>query len=505
MLGPRALAATAAGALFATTILAAAPAATAGPSPAAASGGGTTSGDFDGDGYDDLAVGAPGETFGSLAVGAGNVTVTFGGPRGLDPGRSQIVREDLAGVPGYPQRDDRFGSSVAAGDFDRDGFDDLAVGVPGERSTEPSAGSVAVVFGSPGGLSGGRAVILQQGVAPVGGALEGDDRFGWSVAAGDLDGDGYDDLAIGAPGEDVGETEDAGNLTVLLGGPTGLGSAVTIREGLDGTPGTPSADEQLGDAVAIGDLDGDGYDDLAAGAPLEEVQGLVWQGAVLVVRGSATGPDLRAGEMFGTGAAPYAFSEFGTALAAGDLDGDGLDDLAVGAPGQDGPGSVYVVFGTRDGGPSDPIELDQRAVGQLEEYDDRFGASVAIVPFRGLADPVLAVGVPHEDVGSITDAGLVVLVARPFRGDQTSEARHQGSIAGATEPGDLFGSAIAGGDYDGDGRGDLVVGAPGEAVGDVDGAGNATVLTGSGAGTALNQGTVGGNVEPGDGFGGSAA
>lgn len=479
-----------------------------GPTVTARSG---MSGDFDGDGYDDLVVGAAYEDVGAVRD-AGNVTIAYGGPAGVGPGgRTGVVRQGLAGVPGTPEANDRFGVAVATGDFDGDGYDDLAAGADFEDlGRMADAGNVTVVHGSALGLTGARSVVLRQDGAPGGGTAEAGDRFGAALAAGDVDGDGYDDLAVGAPFEDIGEAGWAGNVTLLFGGPAGLGgSALTVRQGLNGLPGTPGGFETFGRTVAIADMDADGWADLAVGAPLE-ASGSVFAGTVTVVPGAPGGVaerkarTLRPTELL-CGCAVDDM-QFGDSLAAGDLNADGHADLVVGAPGWStdagwGVGNVHVVFGTADRA-YPVLTFDQSTFGLAMEADDRFGEAVAIGPVAAGGPDDLLVGAPSEAIDDVDGAGLVVLVrgaGAEFPGPST--VFHQDDLVGAVEEWDIFGRTLAVGDFSGDGEGDAVFGAPFEDVGAVVDAGNVIVLDTTGGAVAFDQGDLGGTLEAEDFFG----
>ena len=157
--------------------------------------------DFNGDNLDDLAIGAPGENLG-VRADAGAVNVQYGSPAGL-AGNGQVLTQ------GTPEAGDRFGAALAKGRFNDDDFVDLAVGAPAEDlGRTDAAGVVTVFYGSASGLTG-PGDILQQ-TSPENG-----DAFGSTLDSGDFNADGVDDLAVGAPGEDVGPDQDAGAVTVF--------------------------------------------------------------------------------------------------------------------------------------------------------------------------------------------------------------------------------------------------------------------------------------------------
>lgn len=198
------------------------------------------SGDFNDDGFDDLAIGAPLEDIVATGDNAGAVSVAYGSSSGL----SSTASDDGTGAadqfwhqfdPRQPeptltiqhpaaQQDDQYGSSLASGDFDGDGNDDLAIGVPGESVAGLSeAGSVNMLYGSAAGLQdeAPHDQNWHQNSSAIKDTVEASDKFGAAVAAGDYNGDGYEDLASGVADEDIGSV-DAGGVNVIYGSPTTL-------------------------------------------------------------------------------------------------------------------------------------------------------------------------------------------------------------------------------------------------------------------------------------------
>ena len=153
---------------------------------------------------------------------AGMVHLIEGSTSGLGfVGNNQVLSQDTSGVGGAAETGDQFGRVLAMGDFNGDGRDDLAVGIPFEdltSNTKADAGAVQVFFAGSGGnvvTTSGSMFISQADLAS--GSVETGDRMGWALAVGDFDSDGRDDLAIGVPGEDVGAIVDAGLVAVLYG------------------------------------------------------------------------------------------------------------------------------------------------------------------------------------------------------------------------------------------------------------------------------------------------
>lgn len=440
-------------------------------------------GDFNGDGYADVAATASNtDNFGAVGIAYG--------PAGA--GRKQWIRASQLGPNSHVR-------STVSGYFDDDCYADLAIG--GYKD-------VRVLSGSSAGLSLERIAAFTQADIPGG---EGHSWFGDPLASGDFNGDGRDDLAIGAPGRsaespsdpDPWIDDDGGAVGVLDGSASGLTAAGS--RWLTGPAIRPY--DRLGSALAAGDFNGDGSDDLAAGAP--ERDGM--KGAVLMFRGARAGiartPAVTL-DQDSSGVPGTAEREdlFGSRLAAGDLTGDGRDDLVVSSPGEAigsawRTGSVAVLKGSAAGVTgSGAVGFDQGTanVPGSNEADDVFGRALAIGDVNGDGRPDLVVGTPGEDVGTVQDAGAVTVLPGTASGPVAQGSRYldQNSpgVPGSNEVHDEFGAAL---------RvipGALVVGAPSEETGSgsATNTGAFTVLTGNlSAGTFIGPAQFSG-VAPAD-------
>jgi hypothetical protein len=379
-------------------------------------------GDFNNDGFTDIAIGVPGEDivsfFPNSAPDGGAVHVLYGSASGLTATGSQEWWQNSANVLDSSEKDDRFGAALASGDFNGDGYADLAIGVPGEGFGSLSGcGAVHILFGSASGLTATGNQLWSQDSFGILDVCESGDHFGSALAAGDFNGDGKDDLAVGIPEEDVVALYSAGAVSVLYGSATGLTATadqfwnqnstgiLDVSEGGSGF-GLPDV---FGAALASGDFNGDGRDDLAIGVPGEDSD----QGAVNVIYGSATGLSSTGNQFWhqnvsGVPGVGENWDHFGIALAAGDFNGDGRDDLAVGVPGD---GSVNVLYGFFTGLVAAGSQLWNQDSSGIpgSGLDGEFGMGLVVADFNGNGRADLAIGAPCDLVSNLEGGSVTVI------------------------------------------------------------------------------------------------
>lgn len=422
-------------------------------------------GDFDGDGYDDLAIGAPSK-FLAGAYQAGAVHVLYGSRRGLTPRGDQYLTEDSPGIKGGgAEGGDTFGVGLEAGDFNRDGRDDLAIGAPGQAvfNQESPDGAVHVLYGGRRHLRVRSdqyltAEKLGMGTPDTEGAM-----FGTTLAGGDLNGDHRADLVIASPREEVGFHTGAGAVRVLFGGADRLRRrGVRLYTEDSKRMAGPGADytDEFGSSLAIGRFNRGRRRDLAIGAPEAELHFETRElGAVHVLYGGRRGPSLR-GDQHLTSRTPgikRRSERFGYALAAGDLDGDGRHELAIGAPPTRNEGAVHVLYGARRhlSARSDQL-LTQRTPGMAGDgvqRDDGFGFALGSGDYDGDGRADLTIGEPQSVYDYQSDlcrtsggGGVHVLYGAKRRlslkGDQFLTQNTPGIAGGGSEPCDAFGRAL---------------------------------------------------------------
>lgn len=432
--------------------------------------------DFDGNGYPDLAIGAPVLRVGAVRR-AGGVVVLRSTKKGPSL-REKVITQSSRGVPGGPEADDGFGAAVTSADFNRDGFADLAVGQPGEAvGTVSEAGSVTVIYGSRKGLDTRRSVVIIQ----PGGVRE-ESRWGSSLAAIDANLDGYPDLAVGAPGSLRYDAGAGGRVGVLPGGAHGIGTkplTTVVGQPASSDENWDDADVLFGAGLATGDLDRDGDADLVIMS-----EGLDTEGDSS--SGSVTACLTQPGTLGGCRRLLHDYSHQGlTSVAVGNMSGDALPEIVVGSVGwdDDGPSSgVATILHLRnDGGlrVASLTELDPGSPGvpgSDENGDDAFGYSVALgdIDRDGWAD--LVVGSP----GYRNERGRVTVVHGASSGRRTTGnyvfTQNTKGIPGKAERGDWFGGSVTLLDHNRDRRADLTIGASGENTD----SGAITTLPGSG-------------------------
>lgn len=381
-------------------------------------------------------------------------------------------------------------------DLDRDGLGDIVSGVPLADRGAVNAGAVVVQFGN-----GRRRVIDQDSAGVPSGRARGE-QFGAAVVADDVNGDGWPDLTIGAPGEMVGSVR-AGAVFIVLGSPKGLGNGprtVRMHQGQRSVAGGAKAGDRFGAAVAP--VRTYYYTHFLVGVPGKDSSGKVNAGAVVrvtkfPVRDVQVAPSqVWHQDRSGVGGSNVAGDRFGSALAIGGF-GWRNPSVAIGVPGKNVQGArdagaivvLVAINAARDYASSGNPLIHQNKVsvvpGEGAKPGNAFGS--ALVSF-GESDHKdwygrdrLAVGAPGEGGGTVTlfSSGTRQPLVFAPASENTRLVQGEDNVPGADEAGDQFGAALAAGDVNDDLKRDLVIGAPGEEVSGRSAAGSVTLVHGA--------------------------
>jgi len=456
--------------------------------------------DLNGDGYADTVVGSPGEDLGSVRD-AGMVHVFYGGANGLSGSASTAITQETAHDTSEPG--DRFGHATASGDFNADGFADIAISAPGEDvGPLTDGGSVFIFYGGTDTL---RPAFRPIGADRISPALPNGANFGHALTVGEFEGDEYHDLAIGAPGAGP------GYVVTARGHYSETFDLERFDQNSGGVQGYNQDGDKFGASLATGDFSNDGQDELVVGAPGDredrgwatgsataisfypDITGKRWSKNTTGVPGGGGSYNLANGDSPDT---------FGHRVAVDDVNGDGKPDLLVSAPGSpvtvDGvrkrdAGTVTVLY---SGNTVGAVQVSQQTTGipGISGQEDQFGSALATGDSNDDGTAEWAVYSPGDTYVSVV-AGAS---ARAWTQNSTG-------IPGSTESGDDWGRYLRFAEVKGNGYCSLVVGAPGE--NSASGAftvihGTSSGLTGTGA-QYLSQDTSGvsGTAEAGDRFG----
>jgi FG-GAP repeat protein/VCBS repeat protein len=419
-------------------------------------------GDLHADGYSELPVGLPFRNVDGI-VDAGAYAVVNGSGTGAK-GTAKLYTQNSPDIADVAETDDALGWAHTTGDFNGDGYGDAVVG-----SDEEGRGAVNVLYGSPTGLTTTRNRTLRNGML----------MYAFSVTALDVNNDGYDDVAVSAPGRG------AKSVVVYFGGTSGLypENSMTVRPGVNGVPGTVYHWESFGFELRAGDFNGDGYDDLAVGDPYDWNSKYGTYGSVTVLYGrSGSGPSFRfrapkrwdkdSTGVIGTVGHWVEGKDipdyFGWSLGVADYNGDGRDDLAIGSPGStvwrsgtkyNDAGAINVLYGSGSGltaSGDQQFTLDTSGVPGVARAKDYLGLAAAGGDTNGDGRAEVAFSAETRQFVIVLRGGARALTTTGARWITQNTA----GVPGSTQPGGFFGAFLRFAHLRSANYTDLVVSAP---------------------------------------------
>lgn len=419
-------------------------------------------GDFNNDGFDDIAIGAPYDD--TTGTDGGAVYIFYGddvdaAPTGtIDLSTADAkLRSEAAG--------DYVGTSLDSGDFNADGYDDLVIGAPGESSVTAGAGAAYIVYGKSDQFT---SISLEDANTKIFG-LTASDSAGAAVASvGDVNGDTYHDIIIGAAGRDDGGPS-SGAAYLIYGETSGiidttLSSADVIFTG-------ENENDFAGYSVdGAGDINGDDYDDVIIGAYGDNA-GANDAGAAYIMYGGTgdtalSSIDLASADVKVTGEAASDAAGW-QVRGGGDVNADGYDDMLISAyledTGGTNAGAVYVVYGQADAHASGSLSSAVKFLG--ETAGDEAGYSISLdgdINGDGYADMVI--GAIYDD-SNATDAGSAYVVYGQADNFTTMDLSFADVMVQGNAANDNLGTMVSVGDINGDRMSDLILGAIGEDAG----------------------------------------